>query len=80
MAESGVSGAEDAARYAAQGADVVLVGEALVKDGDPRAVVAAMKAIPVPPRRWPEMSAPATNDPDEADASETSAAATCPRP
>ncbi len=45
VAESGVGGPEDAARYAAQGADVVLVGEALVKDGDPQAAVAAMKAV-----------------------------------
>ncbi|MEO7352706.1 MAG: indole-3-glycerol phosphate synthase TrpC, partial [Marmoricola sp.] len=45
VAESGVSGPKDAARYAAEGADVVLVGEALVKDGDPRAAVAAMKAV-----------------------------------
>jgi indole-3-glycerol phosphate synthase len=45
VAESGVSGPDDAARYAAQGADVVLVGEALVMDGDPRAAVAAMKAV-----------------------------------
>ncbi len=45
VAESGISGTVDAARYAEQGADVVLVGEALVKDGDPRAAVAAMKAI-----------------------------------
>jgi indole-3-glycerol phosphate synthase len=45
VAESGISGTEDAARYAGQGADVVLVGEALVKDGDPRAAVAAMKAV-----------------------------------
>ena len=44
VAESGVGGPDDAARYAAQGADVVLVGEALVKDGNPRAAVAAMKA------------------------------------
>src|SRR4051812_35210860 len=44
VAESGIAGPDDAARYAAQGADVVLVGEALVKDGDPRAAVAAMKA------------------------------------
>ncbi len=44
VAESGVSGPEDAERYAAQGADVVLVGEALVKDGDPRAAVSAMRA------------------------------------
>ena len=45
VAESGVGGPADAARYAAEGADVVLVGEALVKDGDPRAAVAAMKAV-----------------------------------
>jgi indole-3-glycerol phosphate synthase len=45
VAESGVSGPDDAARYAGEGADVVLVGEALVKDGDPRAAVAAMKAV-----------------------------------
>lgn len=44
VAESGISGPQDAARYAAEGADVVLVGEALVKDGDPRAAVAAMRA------------------------------------
>jgi indole-3-glycerol phosphate synthase len=44
VAESGIGGPEDAARYAAQGADVVLVGEALVRDGDPRAAVAAIKA------------------------------------
>jgi indole-3-glycerol phosphate synthase len=43
VAESGISGPGDAARYAAQGADVVLVGEALVKGGNPRAAVAAMK-------------------------------------
>lgn len=45
VAESGISGADQAARYAAEGADVVLVGEALVKDGDPTAAVAAMRAI-----------------------------------
>ena len=44
VAESGVGGPEDAARYADEGADVVLVGEALVKDGDPRAAVAAIKS------------------------------------
>ncbi|RNM16006.1 indole-3-glycerol phosphate synthase TrpC [Nocardioides pocheonensis] len=43
VAESGVSGPVDAARYAAEGADVVLVGEALVKDGDPAAAVATMR-------------------------------------
>ena len=36
VAESGVSGPADAARYAAEGADAVLVGEALVTGGDPR--------------------------------------------
>ena len=45
VAESGIAGPDDAARYAAEGADVVLVGEALVKDGDPRAAVAAIKAV-----------------------------------
>ena len=43
VAESGIGGPDDAARYSVQGADVVLVGEALVKDGNPRAAVAAMK-------------------------------------
>jgi indole-3-glycerol phosphate synthase len=37
VAESGVRGPEDAAAYAAQGADAVLVGEALVIGGDPQA-------------------------------------------
>ena len=36
VAESGVTGPADAVRYAAQGAGAVLVGEALVRDGDPR--------------------------------------------
>ena len=39
VAESGVSGAADAAMYAAEGADAVLVGEALVSGPDPAAVV-----------------------------------------
>jgi indole-3-glycerol phosphate synthase len=43
VAESGIAGPEDAARYAAEGADVVLVGEALVKDGDPTTAVALMR-------------------------------------
>jgi indole-3-glycerol phosphate synthase len=50
VAESGISGREDAARFAGEGADVVLVGEALVRDGDPRAAVAAMKSVPGGPR------------------------------
>jgi len=45
IAESGISGPEDAARYAAQGADAVLVGEALVRGSDPagaaRAIISA---------------------------------------
>jgi indole-3-glycerol phosphate synthase len=45
VAESGITGTDDAARYAAEGADVVLVGEALVKDGDPAAAVATMRAV-----------------------------------
>lgn len=39
VAESGVTGAHDAAAYAAQGADAVLVGEALVRGTDPAAAV-----------------------------------------
>lgn len=42
VAESGISGPEDAARYAAQGADAILVGEALVRGPDPAASVRAM--------------------------------------
>ncbi|MDP9823477.1 indole-3-glycerol phosphate synthase TrpC [Nocardioides massiliensis] len=44
VAESGLRGPDDAARHAAEGADVVLVGEALVIGGDPAAGVAAMRA------------------------------------
>ena len=45
VAESGITGVDDAIRYAAEGADAVLVGEALVRDGDPAAAVRAMKAV-----------------------------------
>ena len=45
VAESGIAGTDDAARAAAQGADVVLVGEALVRDGDPEGAVRSMTAI-----------------------------------
>ena len=45
VAESGIAGPADAARLADEGADVVLVGEALVKDGDPRAAVARMREV-----------------------------------
>ncbi len=44
VAESGVGGPEDAARYAREGADVVLVGEALVSQGEPAAAVAGIRA------------------------------------
>lgn len=43
VAESGITSPADAARCAAEGADVVLVGEALVRDGDPEAAVALMR-------------------------------------
>ncbi|GAA4370848.1 indole-3-glycerol phosphate synthase TrpC [Paeniglutamicibacter cryotolerans] len=44
IAESGVRDAADVARYAAFGADAILVGEALVKDNDPEAAIAAFIA------------------------------------
>ncbi|MFD7614368.1 indole-3-glycerol phosphate synthase TrpC, partial [Streptomyces sp. NPDC059828] len=42
IAESGVRGPRDAARYAALGADAILVGTSLVTGGDPGAAVAAL--------------------------------------
>ena len=45
VAESGIFGAEDVKRFVAEGARAVLVGEALVKDGDPRGAVAAMTGV-----------------------------------
>ncbi len=42
VAESGVRGPHDVFEYAKQGADVVLVGETLVKGTDPRSAVAAL--------------------------------------
>jgi indole-3-glycerol phosphate synthase len=44
VAESGVRGPHDVFEYAKQGADVVLVGETLVKGSDPRAAVADLVA------------------------------------
>jgi indole-3-glycerol phosphate synthase len=44
VAESGIGGPQDVARVVAAGADVVLVGEALVRHGDPRSAVAALTA------------------------------------
>lgn len=48
VAESGIAGPEDVARFAAQGARAVLVGEALVRDGEPEAAVRAMAATRTP--------------------------------
>ncbi|HEY3531260.1 MAG TPA: indole-3-glycerol phosphate synthase TrpC [Nocardioides sp.] len=45
VAESGISGADDVRRFVADGADVVLVGESLVRDGDPEAAVRAMTGV-----------------------------------
>lgn len=51
VAESGIGGPADAARYAGQGADAVLVGEALVTGGDPAAAVAALRRSGIPGNR-----------------------------
>ncbi len=45
VAESGILSVADAARVAAAGADAILVGEALVKHGDPRSAVASFTAL-----------------------------------
>ena len=45
VAESGISGAADVKRFVGEGAGVVLVGEALVRDGDPEAAVRAMTGV-----------------------------------
>jgi len=45
VAESGISGPVDVKRFVAEGAGAVLVGEALVKDGDPEGAVRAMTGI-----------------------------------
>jgi indole-3-glycerol phosphate synthase len=45
VAESGITGTADVQRFADEGAQVVLVGEALVKDGDPEGAVRAMSGI-----------------------------------
>ena len=50
VAESGIGNLAAAQRYAAEGACAGLVGEALGPDGEPRAAVAAMSAIPSPGR------------------------------
>ena len=45
VAESGISSPADVQRFVSEGARAVLVGEALVKDGDPQAAVAAMTGV-----------------------------------
>jgi indole-3-glycerol phosphate synthase len=45
VAESGITGPADVERFAREGARVVLVGEALVKDGDPEAAVRSMTGL-----------------------------------
>jgi indole-3-glycerol phosphate synthase len=45
VAESGISGPEDVSRHVHEGAQVVLVGEALVRDGDPEGAVRAMTGV-----------------------------------
>jgi len=45
VAESGVATPDDVRRLVGEGADVVLVGEALVRDGDPTSAVRAMTGV-----------------------------------
>jgi indole-3-glycerol phosphate synthase len=45
VAESGIAGPDDVRRLVGEGADVVLVGEALVRDGDPEGAVRAMAGV-----------------------------------
>lgn len=45
VAESGITGVDDVRRYVGLGARAVLVGEALVKDGDPAAAVRTMTGV-----------------------------------
>src|SRR3954464_2031780 len=45
VAESGIFSPADVRRFMGEGARAVLVGEALVKDGDPEAAVAAMTGV-----------------------------------
>ncbi|MFL6079972.1 MAG: indole-3-glycerol phosphate synthase TrpC [Ornithinibacter sp.] len=54
VAESGIPDAATAAAYAEQGAHAVLVGEALVRTGDPRAAVASIVAAGAPRNHTPE--------------------------
>ncbi len=45
VAESGITGPADVERFVGEGARVVLVGEALVRDGDPEAAVRTMTGV-----------------------------------
>ncbi len=45
VAESGITRPQDVERFVGEGARVVLVGEALVRDGDPEAAVRAMTGV-----------------------------------
>ena len=45
VAESGITGPDDVRRHVLEGADAVLVGEALVRDGDPEAAVRALTGL-----------------------------------
>ncbi|WP_205474597.1 indole-3-glycerol phosphate synthase TrpC [Nocardioides sp. SYSU D00038] len=45
VAESGITGAADVQRFVDEGARAVLVGEALVKDGDPTGAVRALSGL-----------------------------------
>ncbi len=45
VAESGIFSTDDVRRFVGEGARAVLVGEALVKDGDPQAAVRAMTGV-----------------------------------
>ncbi|MBI2243697.1 MAG: indole-3-glycerol phosphate synthase TrpC [Nocardioides sp.] len=45
VAESGIFGPDDVARFVREGARAVLVGEALVKDGDPEGAVRRMTGV-----------------------------------
>ncbi len=51
VAESGVAGPDDVRRFVGEGAGVVLVGEALVKDGDPERAVREMTGLTGPSGR-----------------------------
>lgn len=45
VAESGIGSPDDVRRFVGEGAGVVLVGEALVRDGDPEGAVRAMTGV-----------------------------------